>query len=142
MSYTNIVTSERNRKKDLVNSPITLSSTLQNIGEKIDTRGLINIALWFKGLLNDSDKVVFRCKCYPTKDSSEYYYTQIQTVTANDVSMANEEYSFTTANFNIVVPLGISQLAPYIQIEAKVNVEGATPAEIEKALITFEREKI
>ena len=140
MANENNIQSERNIAKELIKSPVTLTNAYQNIGEKIITKGLLNIGLWMKGLLNDSDIISLRCKCYPTADSTDVFYTQIQTVDSTSVSFMEEVFTINQATINLVVPLGISQLAPYIQIEAKVTTAGASPAELEKALLTFERE--
>lgn len=140
MANENNIQSDRNTAKELIKTPVTLTNAYQDIGDKIITKGLLNIGLWLKGELNDSDIISFRCKCFPTKESTDVFYTQIQTVSSIDVGLKEEIYTTNQSTISLVVPLGISQLAPYIQIEAKVGVAGATPAEIEKALLTFERE--
>jgi hypothetical protein len=143
MTYKAVIDAERNISKLTIASEQELTNTFQPLGNPIKVMGFINIALWLKGLLNDSDEVVFRCKCYPSLDSvntSDYYYTQIQTIDSSTVSLTLEEYKINQATIELVVPLGISQLAPYIQIEAKVTTAGATPAKIDRSLLTFERE--
>jgi len=136
----NEVRVDRNVSAELIKAPGTLSAAYQDIGELINVKGLLNIALWLKGSLNDSDVVKFRCKCFPYKEATDYFYTQIQTVDSTSVTLTQEEYAATQSDIKLVVPLGISQLTQYIRLEMAVGVAGATPAEIDKALLTFERE--
>ena len=133
-----MVYSTDDRVKDLA-ANVTLTNNWQSLGAPINTKGLLNVALWLKGLKNDSDAVRFRCKCSTTADFAETFIAQIQTIGTNLVSLRSEEYETSWPVIALVTPLGFSAMVPYIQIEAKVNVVGATPALIEKAMLSFDR---
>ena len=133
-----MVYSTDDRIKELANN-ITLTNTWQQLGPPVNTKGLLNVAMWIKGLKNDSDSVRIRCRCFPTQDSTDSFVAQIQTIGTNLVSLRSEEYETSEPTISLVTPLGFSAMVPYIQIEAKVNVTGATAAVIEKALISFDR---
>ena len=133
-----MVYSTDDRIKELAEN-ITLTATWQPLGPPVNTKGLLNVAMWLKGLKNDSDSVRVRCRCFHTDGSSDSFIAQIQTIGTNLVSLRSEEYETSEPVISLVTPLGFSAMVPYIQIEAKVNVTGATPAVIEKALISFDR---
>ena len=135
MSYTS--TKEGGLVKSLISSTQAMTASYVDIGPRINTKGLCNIAMWLKGTLNDSDKVMFRIKCFRTETDTDVYYPQIQSVSSNEVTLEPEVYSLT--QLGSVVPLGISELAPWIQFEIKVNTAGATPADVDEAYITYNR---
>jgi len=133
-----MVYSTDDRLKPLADN-VTLTAAWQTLGPPINTKGLLNVAMWINGLKNDSDSIRIRCKCLPVVDSAEFYVAQIQTIGTNLVSLRSEEYETSEPVFSFVTPLGFSAMVPYIQLEAKVNVVGVTPAVINKAILSFDR---
>lgn len=134
-----MITSDTNVTKNLIKSQVVLSNTYVDFGSRINTKGIDNIALWLKGVLNDSDLVRMRVKCYKSHNGIDPYYTQVQMIGQDTVGLSEESYEISSANINLVLPLGISTLAPYIQIEAKVDTAGATAAQIDEAFVSFDR---
>lgn len=131
--------SDKNEVKELIKSPATMTDTFVDLGEKVCTKGLDNIALWLNGSKELSDLVRIRVKCYTSDSSTDAYYTQVQTIGADVVQLNEESYEISAAAINLVLPLGISTLAPYIQIEAKADTVGATAAHIDEAYVSFDR---
>ena len=135
----NLMFSVENTAKPIIEAPVTMTTTWQDVGPRINTKGLLNIALWLKGNKNLSDSVRFRCKCYIDDKSTEAFYAQVQTIGSNLVSLRPEEYETSESIINLATPLGFSSMVPFIQIEMKVNVVGATAAVIDSAYISFDR---
>ena len=133
-----MIYSTDDRVKELATN-VTLTDTWQPLGAPINTKGLLNVALWVKGLKNSSDSVRIRCRCIPYEGYADSFAAQIQTIGTNLVSLRSEEYETSEPTIALVTPLGFSAMVPYIQIEAKVNVVGTTAAVIEKALLSFDR---
>ena len=133
------ITSTQNITKELIKSPLTLTTSWVNLGDRINTKGLDDIAMWLNGSLNDSDKVMIRVKCNRNIDDTTGYYTQIQTVSDTAAVLSQEIYELNSSNIEAVIPLGVSELAPWIQLEIKVNTAGATAASIAEAFVSFSR---
>ena len=131
--------SVENTALPILDSALTLTDTWQDVGPRVNTKGLLNIALWLKGNKNLSDSVRFRCKCFIGSHSTEAFYAQVQTIGSNLVSLRPEEYETSETFINLATPLGFSSMVPFIQIEMKVNVVGATAAVIDSAYISFDR---
>lgn len=131
--------SDKNITEDLIKQPVTLNDTYQDFGNKICTKGLNNVGLWLKGLRNDSDLINIRIKCFKSEDSTDPFYPQIQLIGKDVIVLDEELYEIGAANINLVLPLGISTLVPYIQIEAKVATAGTTPAIISEARVSYDR---
>jgi len=129
----------------IIDAPLTMTTSWQDIGtEYLATVAAADIALWLTGLLNDSDILKLRVKCY-MDDGTGPFYTQIQTIGADTVALNVEEYTIDKTNqptFNMVLPLGISSLASQVRIEAKVETAGATPAEITTAAFSIARGEV
>jgi|LGOV01.1.fsa_nt_gb hypothetical protein len=138
-----VIVKEITDKKVELKGNVTLTDAWQPLEyaigvSKISVKNRKNIALWIKGLLNDSNAVQVRLKCYPEQDSTDYYFTQIQTIGSSEVTLDAEVFSTAEENIALVVPLGITDLVPFIEIEAKVGTVGATAAVLETILVTLE----
>lgn len=121
-----------------------LSNTWQTLEEsagglkRFSVKSRQNIALWFKANRNSSDVIQLRVRCFLDATSTDAYDTHIQTVGPSDIDFRPEILEFSEATTNAVIPLGISELVPYVELQAKVVTAGATPAEITEAHVSFE----
>jgi hypothetical protein len=136
------VTTDNNKVMVLIDDQFDLSDAWQDIHPDgpVDTKGLTNIGLWIDSTLNDSDRIEWRVMCLASKDSADEYQTQIQTVSQSDVALLPEFYYTSQAAFKGVLPLGISRLTPWIKLQFRVQTEGASPAVLNKVMLTGERE--
>jgi len=124
--------------EDLITSPLTLTASWQSLGNLVNVKGLCDVAMWLKGSINDSDKISIRLRCKRTENDTNDYFSQIQTIGASAVTLSPETYDI-ILDPNVVVPLGISKLTPYVQLEIKVTTAGATPAELSEATLSVHR---
>ena len=137
-----IIDSAKNLCKPLIDSSVTLTATPQDLGTRFNVMDVSNVAIWIKGQRNDSDTIKIKVKCFRGEKDTSASYPQIQTVNSTFISMVEEVYDIKggiAGNVNSVFPLGMSALVPFIQIEAFVDVEGATPAVLNEVYISFDR---
>jgi len=126
---------------------VILSDTWQTLEQSTDglerfsVKSRQNVGLWLKSTINDSDAVAVRLLCYLDSTSVDPYMTHIQTIGPSSVELAPEVLEFHGGDFNAVVPLGISELVPYLEIQVKVNTAGIVPAELVESYVTFEGAK-
>lgn len=139
---TQVIDATKNLCTKLNSAPITLGLAPQDIGSRFNVMDVSNAAIWIKGSRNDSDTVKVRVKCFRSERDQFHSYPQIQTVNSTFISMVEEVYDIKgdiTGNINMVFPLGMSSLVPFMQIEAYVDTVGATPAELTEVYVSFDR---
>lgn len=124
---------------ELITSPQIMTESFEDLGGKFVVKGVDDIAVWLKATRNLSDRIKLQIKCFRSKDDTSPFYTQIQVISSTEISISPELFTFTTASVDAVIPLGISNLAPFAQIEVMVDTVGATAATIDEAYISFSR---
>lgn len=127
-------------KKNIILSPTWQPLELSAGGlKRFSVSSRKNVGLWLKGLLNDSAKVEIRLACYTSSNPAETpYFTQVQTVGPSEVELRDETLSSDASTIAMVIPLGISELVPYLEIQVKVGGVVPSPAEITESYVTFE----
>ena len=103
------IKSETNVTKKLIKSPLTLTNGWVNFGDRINTKGLCDIAMWLQGTLEGSDKIMIRVKCHREQNDSVGFYTQIQTVDDTAAVLTQEVYEIYQTIIEAVIPLGVSE---------------------------------
>ncbi len=119
--------------KDLLTTPTTLTTSWQDIGGEISTDGYMDLDLWVKLTINNSQNIQFRMLAKHTKDHADEYEVLTETYSAG---MNTEDATIHELNSDsdqkIMFHFPLKGDTPIIQVQAKVLTVGATGATIDE----------
>jgi hypothetical protein len=98
-------------------------------GPLINSMDRLQIALWLKVDINDSADIQFRVLVTDAVDGGEFYELPFQDVQPSIIEVSGELKQLTTdVDQNIILPITVSDSFPYMKIQVRALVVGATPA--------------
>ncbi len=116
--------------KTLKSSPQNFTGAWANYGDEIGTDGKQTIALWLNIVINDTQGARFRIIARHASGGEEYILP-INIVTASVVKVADEYYEIIpNQSAKRIVSFTLDRVVPFVQIQIKAGVEGATPGQI------------
>ena len=127
---------KNNIVQDMINTPVTLTTSWANLGPLICTSDVPAIAIWIKYLLNDSLGMQLRVVARRYQEDTEYYSLPIKSVNPTFVQVSPEYFKLPDVDTDVVVPIECSDLVKYLQFQVRVGTLGETAASITKCQLT------
>lgn len=125
---------------NLISSPQELTASWVDLGEVVDATNWSRLFLWIDLDINDSQNV--RVRALPKigkNDTSEYNYV-IETVGSSDVKIEPKYFEFNSdSDQKVVWQVNTLGGVPYVQFQVEAGTAGATPGQIETAIVTASR---
>ena len=122
----------------------TILSVAQNVtaswadlGSEINVEGYSHIGLWLKVDINQAVNMRIRALAKLENNATDEYTIPIKTIGAADIKITNTYYEFDAdADQNVLLEIEVGNYPKYIQLQIQAETAGATPGQIDSAIVT------
>lgn len=116
--------------------PFELTSSWQDLGGRINTKGADGIAFWLKVIANASVNISFKIRCFKDEASLIEYFPPIYIVLSNKVLLIEEYVELNVdVDQNPIIDIYLGSYVPYIQLQVKDTNDST--GQIEAADVSF-----
>ena len=126
-----------NKATNLISTPLTLTSSFQDIGDVIVVGDHDLAALWVNLDINDSSAIQFRAVGSDTEAFTVSYNLPTQDITASLTSVEAQLIQLTNdLDQKIILPFSISDAIPFIKFQVKATSVGSTAGQLLTAKVS------
>lgn len=110
---------------ELIASPLTATSSWQNVGDVTNIGDIMNLSLWVDYTINASTELLIKAVVKKTPTSVEEFDLPIHIVASASVGVTPQVYSLPIANSKIVLGLSSVDVISFIQFKVRSTSSGA-----------------
>lgn len=122
----------------LISSAQNLTGAWADLGGEIGTSGVRFFGLWLNVDINDANNPRIRLLAKHTESHADEFSLPIHTVGTSDVKVEDEYLELNVdADQKLMVSWELDRLVPFVQVQVMAGVAGATPGQIDAALVTM-----